>query len=255
MDKLKKYLLTNFSNIYFSIFLPLYVIATVIMFIKIAAYTAFIQLTFFEMAEMYVFMLPKLLFYILPVTFFISAVMTISKLSFDYEMLVIFSLGISPTKLLMFFTKIAVLQSILLFVLFFIITPHTKNLSENFLIQKRAEAKFNIEASEYGHKFGDWLIFVGKDNENGSYGNVVLFNQSEDYEILLAAEKADVISSKDMLKLQLENGKGFKYSEDSLSQMKFRTMAINDANGVDKREYLSTYDYWFKYFCQIKMKG
>ncbi len=245
MDKLKNYLLTNFSQIYFSIFLPLFVIASVIMLVKIAAYTAFIQLTLWEMVKLYLFLMPELMFYTLPVTFFISAVMTIAKLSNDYEMLVIFSLGIKPSSLILFFTKLAILQSLLLFVLFFVVTPHTKNLQRNFMNKKRSEAKFNIEASEYGHKFGDWMIFVGESKKDGSYGNIILFNQKDTEETLLVAEKADVVSQADTLKLELKKGKGFTYSEESLSQMKFRTMHINDSTNMDKEEYKSTFAYWF----------
>ena len=39
MDKLNSYLLSNFFQLYFSIFLPLYVTTTVIMLVKIAAFT------------------------------------------------------------------------------------------------------------------------------------------------------------------------------------------------------------------------
>jgi len=245
MDKLKNYLLTNFSQIYFSIFLPLFVIASVIMLVKIAAYTAFIQLTLWEMVKLYLFLMPELMFYTLPVTFFISAVMTIAKLSNDYEMLVIFSLGVKPSSLILFFAKLAILQSLLLFVLFFIVTPHTKNLQRNFMNKKRSEAKFNIEASEYGHKFGDWMIFVGESKQDGSYGDVILFNQNKTDETLLVADNADVISHANTLKLELKQGKGFTYSKDSLSQMKFRTMHINDRTNMDKEEYKSTLAYWF----------
>jgi len=245
MDRLKNYLLTNFSQIYFSIFLPLFVIASVIMLVKIAAYTAFIQLTLWEMVKLYLFLLPELMFYTLPVTFFISAVMTIAKLSNDYEMLVIFSLGIKPMNLVLFFLKLAVLQSLLLFMLFFVVTPHTKNLQRNFMNKKRSEAKFNIEASEYGHKFGEWMIFVGKSEKEGSYGNIILFNENGKEETLIVADRANIISVADTLKLELQEGKGFTYSKESLSQMKFRLMHINDVTDMDKEEYKATLAYWF----------
>jgi len=244
MVKLKNYLLSNFSQIYFSIFLPLYVIASVIMLIKIAAYTAFIKLTLLEMLKMYVFMLPELLFYTLPITFFISAVMTISKLSFDYEMLVIFSLGIKPSKIIVFFTKLAILQSLLLFVLFLVVSPHTKNLAKNFMIKKKSEANFNIEASEYGHKFNDWLVFVGKDNADGSFGNVVMFNQGKKDETLIIADKADILSEANVLKLNLTTGKGFVYSKEALSELKFRTMHINDTTVSNIQTYKNPLEYW-----------
>ena len=245
MAKLNKYLLSNFSNIYFSIFLPLYVIASIIMLVKIAAFTSIIQLSLYEMVKLYFFMLPNLLFYTLPITFFISAVMTVSKLSFDYEMTVIFSLGVKPFAIVRFFAKLALMQSFLLFLLFFLVAPHAKNLSENFMIQKKSEAKFNIVASEYGHKFGEWLIFVGESKENGQFGNVILFNQSKDDETLIVSKTANVVNKNNVLKLELNEGKGFTYSKESLSQMKFRKMRINDSSDADKEEYKDTLQYWF----------
>ena len=133
MDKLRNYLLSHFSHLYFSIFLPLYVIASVIMLVKIAAFTSIIQLNLFDMIKLYMFMLPDLLFYTLPVTFFIAAVMTVAKLSFDYEMIVIFSLGVRPSDVLLFFAKLALIQTLILIFVFFVISPHTKNLYTNFL--------------------------------------------------------------------------------------------------------------------------
>lgn len=244
MDRLKGYLLSNFSQIYFSIFLPLYVIASVIMLIKIAAFTSVIQLSLVEMIKLYLFLLPELLFYTLPITFFISAVMTVAKLSFDYEMIVIFSLGIKPSSILRFFAKLAIYQSALLILLFFILAPHTKNLYKNFLKVKASEAKFNIEASEYGHKFGDWLIFVGQDHDDGQFSDVILFNRQKTEETLIVAKNADVVSKQGVLKLQLEQGKGFKYSQDSLSQMSYRKMFINDTSIADTAEYKNTLQYW-----------
>jgi len=244
MDKLKNYLLSNFSQIYFSIFLPLYVIASVIMLVKIAAFTSVIQLSLFEMVKLYLFMLPDLLFYTLPVTFFIAAVMTVAKLSFDYEMIVIFSLGVKPSNVLMFFTKLAFIQSLILIILFFIVSPHTKNLYKNFIKVKKTEAKFNIEASEYGHKFGDWLIFVGENNDEGKFSDLILFNQQAEEETLILAKNADIVTKTGVLKLQLEQGKGFNYTKESLSQMSYRKMYINDTTVADTDEYRDTLQYW-----------
>jgi len=253
MGRLKAYLLSNFSQIYFSIFLPLYVIASLVMLIKIAAFTSVIQLNLFEMFKLYLFMLPELLFYTLPVTFFVSAVMTVSKLSFDYEMIVIFSLGVKPSSILRFFAKLAVYQTALLILLFFILTPHTKNLYKNFLKVKTTEAKFNIQASEYGHKFGDWLIFVGKDYDDGHFSDVILFNQQKERETLIVAQDADVISKRGVLKLQLEGGKGFTYSKDSLSQMSYAKMFINDTSIAGTSAYRDTFQYWLNPNSREKM--
>ncbi len=253
MDKLKSYLLSNFSQIYFSIFLPLFVIASVIMLVKIAAITAIIQLSLFEMVKLYLFMLPELLFYTLPITFFISSVMTVAKLSFDYEMIVIFSLGVTPSSVLKFFAKLALLQSLLLIFIFFVLVPHTTNLYKNFIKVKTTEAKFNIEASEYGHKFGDWLIFVGKDSEEGTFSDVILFNQQTEEETLILADHADIVTLAGALKLQLHQGKGFNYTKDSLTQMSYRKMYINDTTEADTSAYKNTLQFWLNPESREKM--
>ncbi|MDF1879761.1 LptF/LptG family permease [Sulfurimonas sp. MAG313] len=245
MHKLKAYLLTNFSHLYFSIFMPLFVIASVIMLVKIAAFTSIIQLSLLEMLKLYTFMLPELLFYILPVTFFVSAVLAVSKLSNDNEMLVIFSLGIKPLTILNFFARLAFIQSLLLFLLFFLVTPYAKSLAGNFLKIKKNEAKFNIEASEYGHKFGEWLIFVGKNIDENKFADIILFNQKQKEETLLVANTAEIINKAGVLTLQLNLGKGFTYSKDSLSQMSFRKLYINDSAQTDTTTYVNTKQYWF----------
>lgn len=253
MDKLRSYLLSNFSQIYFSIFLPLFVIASVIMLVKIAAITSIIQLNLLEMTKLYLFMLPELLFYTLPVTFFISAVMTVAKLSFDYEMIVIFSLGVKPSSVLKFFAKLALLQTLILVFIFFVLVPHTTNLYKNFIKVKTTEAKFNIEASEYGHKFGDWLIFVGENSESGEFSDVILFNQQSEEETLILADNADVVTVAGSLKLQLHHGKGFNYTKESLSQMSYRKMYINDTTVADTQEYRNTLQFWLNPDAREKM--
>ena len=199
MHKLRRYIINNFSILFLSIFLPLFAIASVIFMIKLATYTAVIQLTFFEMLKLYMFVLPEILFYTLPVTFFISATLTLFRLSNDNEMIVIFALGIKPEFLVKTLFKPALLLSLLLAFDFFILFPHATVLSSNFISYKKSEAKFNIKASEFGNNFGNWLLYVGKNNEDGTFGDVFLFNKEKDDEILINAKNAEVINQKGVL--------------------------------------------------------
>ena len=66
---------------------------------------------------------------------------------------------------------------IILFFNFFVLFPHAKVLASNFLSYKKSEAKFNLSASEFGHKFGEWLLYIGKEDLNGTYMDVILFNK------------------------------------------------------------------------------
>lgn len=244
MHKLRRYIINNFSILFLSIFLPLFAIASVIFMIKLATYTAVIQLTFLEMLKLYVFVLPEILFYTLPVTFFISATLTLFRLSNDNEMIVIFALGIKPEFLIKTLLKPALLLSMLLVFDFFILFPHATVLSSNFISYKKSEAKFNIKASEFGNNFGNWLLYVGKNNENGTFGDVFLFNKEKDDEILINAKNAEVINQKGILKLKLHNGEGYSYTADTLSQIDYDTMIINDMMKTDLHTYRKPLEYW-----------
>lgn len=245
MRNLRRYIIRTFSVLFFSIFLPLFSIASVIFLIKLASYTAVIQLSIWEMFKLYLFILPEILFYTLPVTFFVAATLTVFRLSADNEMVVIFSLGIAPSFLLRTFMTPALLLAVLLGFNFFILFPHTTVLSTNFVRYKQSEAKFNLQASEFGHNFGDWMLYIGKANDDRSYGDVVLFHKDKKEELFIEAKKADVINNHGVLQLLLTSGTGYSYNRDRLTQMDFEQMRINNVMQTDLREYRSPLEFWF----------
>lgn len=244
MHRLKKYIISNLSILFISIFLPLFSIASVIFLIKLATYTAIIQLSLWEMSKLYFFILPEILFYTLPVTFFIAAVLSLFKLSNDNEVVVIFSLGIQPKFILKTLFVPAILLSALLLFNFLVLFPHTTVLSSNFVSYKKSEAQFNLSASEFGHSFGDWLLYLGKANPDGTFGDVFLFNKNKKEEILIGANNAEVINDSGMLRLKLTNGEGYSYSKKTFSQINFETMYINDNLKTDLTKYRTPLDYW-----------
>ena len=245
MDKLRRYILSNLSILFFSIFLPLFAIASVIFMIKLATYTAVIQLSLAEMGKLYLFVVPELLFYTLPIAFVVGAALALYRLSNDNEMVVVFSLGISPLFIARVLAFPAFLLSLLLFVNFVVVTPYIKIISGNFLEKKRAEAKFNLTASEFGHHFGDWMLFINKsDIESRVFGDVVLFNKEMKDEILIKAEKAELINKKGVLQLRLDNGVSYSYDNELLRTMLFKTGYINDKLSTDPMVYRNTLDYW-----------
>ena len=244
MNRLRAYITSNLSVLFLSIFLPLFAIASVVFLIQLAAYTAVIQISIWEMTKLYIFVLPELLFHTFPITFFIAATLTLFKLSNDNEIVVIFALGIHPKLLIKTLFRPALLLSILLFVNFLVIYPYAKILSKNFVSYKKSEAKFNLSASEFGHKFGKWLLYIGKGNNDGTYGDIFLFNKNEKEEILIGAKSAQVVNDEGILRLKLKNGEGYSYSKESFSQINFETMYINDTMKMKLTTYRTAYDYW-----------
>ena len=231
--------------IFLSMFMPLFAIASLIFMIKLATYTAVIQLSILDMTRLYIFVLPEILFFTLPLTFFIAATLTLFKLSTDNEMIVLFSLGIHPKFIIRTLLKPAALLSALLAFNFFILFPHTKTLSGNFISYKKSEAKFNLSASEFGHSFGDWLLYIGKDNANGIYSNIILFHKDADKneEIIISAEKAEIINDSGILRLKLNDGEAYSYSKEKFSQIHFDTMFINDTMTTNLRTYRTPLEY------------
>ena len=244
MNRLEKYIINNLSMLFLSIFSALFTIASVIFLIKLATYTAIIQLSVWEMAKLYIFTVPELLFYTLPITFFVSAALTIFRLSNDNELIVLFALGIHPKFIIKTLFKPALLLTLLLIFTFFVLFPHTKTLSRNFISYKKSEAKFNLAASEFGHKFGNWLLYLGSKNNDEIYSDIFLFNKNTEEEVLISAKKAHIINDSGILRLKLTDGEGYSYSKEKFSQIDFNTMYINDTFTSEIIPYKTTIEYW-----------
>ena len=247
MNRLEHYIIKNLSILFMSIFLSLFSIASVIFLIKLATYTAVIQLSTWDMLKLYIFVTPELLFFTLPISFFVASALTINKLSNDNEIIVLFALGIHPKFIIKTLAKPALLLTTLLLFNFFVVLPHVKVLSKNFITFKKTEAKFNLSASEYGHKFGDWLLYLGGENSDSSYSEVFLFNKNDTEEVLIEAEKAYITNDDGILRLQLVDGEAYVYSKEEFSQTNFETMYINNTSTTEYLVNLSTIEHWTAY--------
>ncbi len=244
MDRLRKYILSNLFISFITMFISLFSIASMVLIIKLATYTAVIQLSLFDLFKLYVFMLPEILFYILPITFFIATALSLFKMSNDNEMIVLFSLGIKPNFIIKTLFGPALFLSSLMFIIFIVLFPHTKVLSENFVSYKKSIAKFNLGASEFGHSFGDWLLYIGKENHDETYSDVILFNKNNKEEILISAKKAQIINESGVLRLKLIDGEGYSYSTEKFSQIDFKMMYINDTMSTNLEPYKNIVDHW-----------
>lgn len=251
MKQLKKYIFKTYSNTFFPIFFILFIITSVVFLIKIARLTSIIQIDFLELLIMYSFTLPKILFYILPISIFISITLTIAKLSNDYEIVVINSFGLNPIKLIKIFIPHIILVTSLLLLISMVLVPKTNLLNLQFIENKKAEAQFNINPSEFGQKFGEWFIYVN-DKENKLYKNVVLFktNQNDNDTNFIISQSANPISNQqNNLNLILTNGNGININN-TIKQVEFETMTIS--NSIKKINVIDTLDDLLFYWKNIK---
>ncbi len=245
MHKTSDYLFRTFSGMFFSIFLPIIVIGSLILFVRIAKLTEVTQMDASEMLLMYGYSLPTILFYTLPVTFFAALVLTLGKLSNDFENVVLFSFGISPHRLVLFFYPFVFLLIALLLLLSLGLIPITKQLTKSFINYKSMHAVLNIEASRFGQKFGDWLVFLeSKDSESDTLHNIVLYNSKPSQEQILIAKMGRFINEKGVLGLMLSNGQAYSIENDKVTQIDYKIMKIYDTTEYKPFTYQNLKDYW-----------
>ncbi len=246
MSRVNSYLFSNFVSLFSSLFFILFSIVSIIFFIKIASVTSVIQVNFIELITLYIYLVPKLLLYTMPISFFISLCIGLFSLSKENELMVIFTLGYSPKKISNFFLLLATAFSILMIVNIIILIPLSKQLNNNFLEYKKAQAKFNIQESKFGQKFSNWLVYIDKSDKKHTYKNVTLYQKksAKNAPKLILSKKAFIENNNNMLRLTLEDGRAFEIQKDKISQVNFKKMYINSKHKENIGYMQTIYDYW-----------
>ena len=247
MSRLIKYFSNHLGSAFYSYFLPLFGIASLIFFIKIVSLTAIVQLTLTDLMKMYIFITPQILFFTIPVVFFIAAVTTLHKLSFEYETIALFSLGISPKKINRYLTLFASFLSALLIAISLILIPQGKQLQKGYYRLKKTQANINLKPSEYGHKFGQWYVYVQKKGGKDTFHNVVLYKLDKNGEQrFITAQKAHFGNTQDGLKLTLYDGYAYSYNKENLDEIAFKRLDLFDTSTSFFYQYIDPINYWLQ---------
>ena len=242
--KLQRYLYSQLAITFFPIFFGLFFITAVIFLVKISALTAIITVNFFELFRIFSYTIPDIIFYTMPISFFISMVITLSKLSSEYELTVITSFGLNPFKILKIFLPLTLLLTLLLLVVSVGLIPKTDFERKQFVNIKKNEANFNIKSGEFGQKFGDWLIFIN-DKKNNLYEDVKLLKVQKDNDQFVISKNAVLDNDKGVLSIRLDEGKAFLIEKEEFNQINYEAMYINDSISAAKTTvFTTTYDYW-----------
>src|SRR5574344_998793 len=203
--------------------------------VKIASLTSIITMNFFELFKLFSYSIPQIIFFTLPITFFISLAITLSKLSSEYELTVITSFGLNPEKILKIFFPITAILTLLLLVVSVGLIPKAKYLSKQFIEIKKKEANFNIKESEFGQKFGDWLIYIdGK--ENNIFKDLKLLQTDKDRDQFVISKEAVLENLKGFLSFRLDDGTVYIVDNKEFSQIKYDRLFINDSIADDKED-------------------
>lgn len=241
---LRNYLFLSFGRLFFVFFLILFFISSIIVLITIAQVTFVVKLSFSDLFWLYLYSLPNSILFVLPITFFATAILSLSKLSYDYELLVFFSLGISPHKIIKVFLPLCALVSLTMLVFSLAIIPLSKSAYANFMAEKRANIDVNIKSGEFGQKLGDWLVFVDK-AENRNYENLVLFSSKGlGFESFILAKEGSASNQNGIFSINLKDGIAYFAEAAKIRNVVFEDMIVRNAIGEAKLRSYDLIAYW-----------
>ncbi|MCD8544656.1 MAG: LptF/LptG family permease [Sulfurospirillum cavolei] len=255
MNKASFYLLKHFLELFSALFFYSVFYHLDCFFHKITALTAIITMNFWELGTLYIYLLPKTLVYTLPITFFIALSISLYNLSKENETIVLFTLGYDPKKITRLFMSLATGLSVILLIDIMVLVPISKQLNSNFIEYKKAEAKFNIKANEFGQKFSDWLIYIEHSDNAKQYEGITLYHnpeKQEDKEQLILANAATINNESGILRLHLDAGKVFEFQKDGIGQTDFETMYINSQPKTAVGAIQTVKEYWNDVFVNWK---
>jgi lipopolysaccharide export system permease protein len=246
MKLLKKYLFKHLALSFFPIFMTLFFITSIVYLVKIASLTSVIKIDFFELMQLYSYTVSNILFLTLPISYFAASIIALSKLSNEYELIILTSFGLKPFKILKILLPTSILLSLTLLILSLGLIPKSDHLNSKFIAHKQTQAQFNIKASQYGQSFGSWVIFMD-DKQKNIYKNIKLFQTKNNKDQFIIANSA-IVDDKKNLSLKLIEGKTLIIDPNELNQIDFKSMYI--FNTTSKYAYLpftNSYIYWKTY--------
>lgn len=252
MVKFQKYILTSYNTLFFQMFFILALITSTIFLIQISAQTALLKINFFDLLLIFSLQLPIVIFFAAPIAFVTAAVINLVRLSNDSELIVFFSLGISPNQILKVYAKVALLITTTLLVFSIGIIPITQQLMQQFINIKQFESELNISSTEFGQKFGEWLMFVN-DVEEKKYKDVVLFSRQNGQTNFIIAEEAQPIREFNLFKIELEKGSNH-FIDENIKLINFEKMSLNNLNNFKNNTFYSIIEYWSRFDKQRLIK-
>jgi len=244
MVSVRAYISSNFAKAFLTIFLPFFLIISLVYLVKISALTSQIQITFGELLLLYSYSIPDIVFYTLPLSFVAALANVLIKLSTDNELIALYALGLKAKKVLRSLLLLGFLFSLLLLVISLFGMPLSKQFYSSFKESKKSEAKLNIVAGKLGQKFGEYYIYV-KEKKDNDFHDMVIYNRTDkNEEQFFAALKGNLNKKNGATSLLLKDGYGYTYTKDKLQQAKYKTLEVYDKNRKKHYKFQGVSEFW-----------
>jgi len=243
MANLRSFILMRFGKSYLLTALPLFAILSVVYIIQIAQLSRKMSLTAYDLWQLYLMLVPDIIFFTIPLSFVISVSSTLIQLSQSNELIALFTFGLSPYELAKIFIIPTTLFTLLLLVISLHTMPQSSARYEEFRALKRSALKIEIDPNKLGEKFGEYIIFV-EDRVADVYKNMVLFmTDLESKRVIFVANSATIENKNGTISLNLHNGTADTFSKDSIESLQYADLSLFKYHH-QKPYYQSSKVYW-----------
>ncbi|MBT8344024.1 MAG: LptF/LptG family permease [Sulfurovum sp.] len=244
MVNVRGYISSNFTKSFLTIFLPFFIIISLIFFVKISALTSTIQINFGELILLYSYSIPEIIFYTIPLSFVAALANVLINLSQANELIALYALGLKSKKILSSLLLLGLLFSLLLATVSFLAMPLSKQFYKAFKLEKRSEAKLNIVPGEFGQKFGNYYMYV-KEKTDDTFHDIVIYNRiGETNEQFFSSQTGQLNHDENVTSLLLHKGYGYTYTEAKLQQAEYETLEVFDRSQKKGFQFQSIISYW-----------
>jgi len=253
MVNVKGYISSNFTKSFLTIFLPFFIIISLVFLVRIAALTSKIQINFSELLLLYSYSIPEIVFYTLPLSFIAALANLLISLSQGNELIALYALGLRSQKILKGLLWISILFSFLLLAISLLAMPLSKQFYRAFKEEKRNDARLNIVPGELGQKFGNYYIYI-KDKTEDAFQNIVIYNRTDKAnEQFFSSQSGNMNRNQNVASLLLNEGYGYTYSKVKLQQAEYKTLEIFDTSQKKGFEFKNVLSYWQEAATNSKM--
>jgi len=246
MVNLKRYISSNFTKAFLTIFIPFFLIISLVYLVKISSLTSKIEITFIELLKLYSYSIPDIVFYTLPLSFIAALANVLMRLSQDNELIALYALGVKAHRVLRGLLFLALLFSILLLTISFLGMPLSKQFYKSFKESKKTEAKLNIVPGKLGQKFGNYYIYV-KEKREDIFQDIVIYNRTnKNEEQFFSSQRGKLNHKEGVTSLMLNDGYGYTYTETNLQQAKYKTLEVYESTKKTSFRFENIVTYWSK---------
>jgi len=124
--------------------------------------------------------IPKILTKLIPFSFLIALIVTISKFEKDNELIILWTSGLNKIHLVNLIFRISILIMFLQLIMSNLINPESLNIARSII--KNSQLQFVpslLKERQFNDTIKGLTIFVDKRNENGSYENILIRDEGK----------------------------------------------------------------------------